>query len=190
MRALRTQAERQEAIQSAVAKVRETQEALAAAGLACETVTGGGTGTYVFERDSGVYNELQVGSYVFMDADYGRNEWAPPLPRFEHALFVLSTVMSRPAPERAVLDAGLKASSVDSGLPLVWGHEGLRYARASDEHGVLDIAPGAAAPALGAKLLLVPGHCDPTVNLYDWYVCVRRGVVEALWPISARGAIY
>jgi len=98
--------------------------------------------------------------------------------------------MSRPAPERAVLDAGLKASSVDSGLPSVWNRAGLAYTRASDEHGVLAIAPDAQAPALGEKLLLVPGHCDPTVNLYDWYVCVRGGVVEALWPISARGAIY
>ena len=54
----------------------------------------------------------------------------------------------------------------------------------------MEIAAGAAAPALGDKLLLVPGHCDPTVNLYDWYVCVRRGIVEALWPITARGALY
>ena len=72
----------------------------------------------------------------------------------------------------------------------VWQRSGLRYARASDEHGVLEIEPGAAAPALGEKLLLVPGHCDPTVNLYDWYVCVRGGAVEALWPITARGALY
>jgi len=92
--------------------------------------------------------------------------------------------------QKTVLDAGLKASSVDSGLPVVWNREGLRYARASDEHGVLEIAPGARAPALGEKLLLVPGHCDPTANLYDWYVCVRGGVVEDLWPISARGALY
>src|SRR5438309_8160376 len=86
------------------------------------------------------------------------------------------------------LDAGLKASSVDSGMPGVWQKPGLVYAAASDEHGRVDVAPGVAAPALGEKLLLVPGHCDPTVNLYDWYVCVRQGVVEALWPITARGA--
>jgi len=98
--------------------------------------------------------------------------------------------MSRPTPERAVVDAGLKASSVDSGLPLVWAREGHTVTRVSDEHGVIEIAPGAVAPALGEKLLLVPGHCDPTVNLYDWYVCMRGGVVEALWPISARGAVY
>jgi D-serine deaminase-like pyridoxal phosphate-dependent protein len=124
-----------------------------------------------------------------MDADYAKNEWAAPLPRFEHALFVLATVISRAAPQRAVVDAGLKASSVDSGLPLVWERPGLRYSRASDEHGVLELAEGAPAPALGEKLLIVPGHCDPTVNLHDWYVGVRGGAVEALWPVSARGAL-
>src|SRR5882762_1349966 len=151
-------------------------------------LTGGGSGSFMFEVESGAWNEIQPGSYVFMDADYARNEWAAPLPRFEHSLFVLATVMSRPAPDRAIVDAGLKASSVDSGMPSIWQNPGLQYAAASDEHGRVDIAPGVAAPALGEKLLLVPGHCDPTVNLYDWYVCVRQGVVEALWPITARGA--
>jgi D-serine deaminase-like pyridoxal phosphate-dependent protein len=78
-------------------------------------------------------------------------------------------------------------------MPAVWERPGLTYTKASDEHGFVEIAAGAAAPALGEKLLLVPGHCDPTVNLYDWYVCVRgglgAGVVEALWPITARGAV-
>jgi D-serine deaminase-like pyridoxal phosphate-dependent protein len=124
-----------------------------------------------------------------MDADYAKNDWAAPLPRFEHALFVLATVMSRPRPDRAIVDAGLKASSVDSGMPAVWQRPGLKYLQASDEHGFVEVAPGAPAPALGEKLLLVPGHCDPTINLYDWYVCVRGGVVEALWRIDARGAL-
>jgi 3-hydroxy-D-aspartate aldolase len=72
-------------------------------------------------------------------------------------------------------------------MPSVWQRPGLAYTRASDEHGVIEGAP---PPVLGEKLLLVPGHCDPTVNLYDWYVCVRNGKVEALWPITARGAVY
>jgi D-serine deaminase-like pyridoxal phosphate-dependent protein len=144
----------------------------------------------MFEVELGAWDEIQPGSYIFMDADYARNEWAAPLPRFEHALFVLTTVMSRPHPALAVVDAGHKASSVDSGMPGVWRRPGLAYTRASDEHGCVEIGAPAAAPALGDKLLLVPGHCDPTVNLYDWYVCVRGGVVEALWPITARGAVY
>jgi 3-hydroxy-D-aspartate aldolase len=188
---LRTHAERREAIQSAVARVRETQEALRRAGLACETVSGAGTGTFALERDSGVYDELQVGSYAFMDADYARNLDADgaPVHAFEHSLFVYATVMSRPGAQRALLDAGLKALAVDSGMPTVAGRPDLTFERASDEHGRLLLGDPARAPALGEKLRLIPGHCDPTVNLYDWYVCLRDGRVEALWPITARGAV-
>ncbi|HUJ86283.1 MAG TPA: DSD1 family PLP-dependent enzyme [Burkholderiales bacterium] len=186
---LRTMAERRGAVARAASAANQTRRLIESEGIACPTVTGAGSGSFMFEIESGAYDEVQPGSYVFMDADYAKNEWAAPLPRFEHALFVLATVMSRPAADRAVLDAGLKALAVDSGLPLVWEHPGLRYARASDEHGVLELAAGA-PPALGDKLLLVPGHCDPTVNLYDWYVCLRDGRVEALWPVSARGAVY
>ena len=96
--------------------------------------------------------------------------------------------MSTAMPGVAVVDAGLKALSTDSGMPLVWQREGLRYVGASDEHGKLACEPGA-APALGEKLLLVPGHCDPTVDRYDWYVGVRNGVVACLWPVAARGAM-
>ncbi len=187
---LRTLAERRAAIERAASAANQTRRLLESEGIACPVVTGGGSGSFMFEVESGVYDEIQPGSYVFMDADYARNEWGPPLPHFEHALFVLTTVMSRPAADRAVVDAGLKASSIDSGLPLVWERPGLRYTRPSDEHGVIEIAAGAAAPALGEKLLLVPGHCDPTVNLHDWYVVVRDGRVEALWPVAARGALF
>jgi D-serine deaminase-like pyridoxal phosphate-dependent protein len=187
---LRTMHERRAAIEAAAVAVRATRELIEQAGIACPVVTGAGTGTFMLEVESGAWDEIQPGSYIFLDADYAKNEWTAPLPRFEHSLFVLATVMSRPDPALAVLDAGLKASSVDSGMPTVWQRPGLTCARMSDEHAVLEIAPGAAAPGLGDKLLLVPGHCDPTVNLYDWYVCVRGGIVEALWPIAARGALY
>jgi D-serine deaminase-like pyridoxal phosphate-dependent protein len=181
--------ERRAVITKSFLHVRNTRALLNAAGIDCPIVTGAGSGTFMFEVELGAWDEIQPGSYVFMDADYARNEWAPPLPRFEHALFVLATVMSRPHAALAVVDAGLKASSVDSGMPGVWQRPGLAYTHASDEHGWVEIGAAAAEPALGDKLLLVPGHCDPTVNLYDWYVCVRKGVVEALWPITARGAV-
>ncbi len=186
---VRSVAERRAAIDGAASAVRKTKALLEKNRIDCPIVTGAGSGTYMLEVQSGVWNEIQPGSYIFMDADYAKNEWAAPLPRFAHALFVLSTVMSRPGPDRAIVDAGLKASSVDSGMPTVWDKSGLDYVQASDEHGKIEIATGAAAPVLGEKLLLVPGHCDPTVNLYDCYVCVRAGVVEALWPITARGAL-
>ena len=185
---MRTMEQRHAAIEGAAQHVAEMKRLLAKAGIECPLVTGAGSGTYMLEVETGTWDEIQVGSYIFMDVDYAKNEWAAPLPRFRHALFVLSTVMSRAAPDRAVCDAGLKASSVDSGLPLVWERPGLTYKAASDEHGLMEVAAGAKAPALGEKIFLVPGHCDPTVNLYDWYVCVRGGKVEALWPVSARGA--
>ena len=182
---MRSMEERHAVIERAAQHVQHTKRLLAEAKIPCPIVTGAGSGTFMLEVEAGAWNEIQCGSYAFMDADYAKNEWAAPLPRFEHALFVLSTVMSR-APDRAIVDAGLKASSVDSGMPWVWKKD-LQYTHASDEHGWIE---GGTLPALGEKLLLVPGHCDPTINLYDWYVCVRRGVVEALWPITARGAVY
>jgi len=187
---VRSASERRAAIAAAAESARTTQALIEGAGIACETITGAGTGTFPLESASRVFNEIQPGSYVFMDADYNRNAWEEGWPRFEQSLFVLTAVMSTPAPDRAVVDAGLKASSVDSGMPLVHQRPGVEYAKASDEHGVLKIAAGAKAPKLGEKILLVPGHCDPTVNLYDWLVCVRKGKVEALWPVTARGALY
>jgi len=183
---IRSMEERHAVIETAAQHVQHTKRLLKEAGIDCPIVTGAGSGTFMLEVEAGAWDEIQCGSYAFMDVDYAKNEWAAPLPRFEHALFVLSTVMSRPSAEVAIVDAGLKASSVDSGMPGVWQKE-LRYTHASDEHGWVE---GRNPPALGEKLLLVPGHCDPTINLYDWYVCVRRGRVEALWPITARGAVY
>jgi len=187
---VRDPGERRAAIAAATEKARLTKTLIENSGIACETVTGAGTGTFMLEGASRVYNEIQPGSYVFMDADYNRNLWDEGWPHFEQSLFVLATVMSAPSPGHAVLDAGLKASSVDSGMPQVHKWPGVEYEKASDEHGVLRIAAGAKAPKLGEKLLLVPGHCDPTVNLYDWLVCVRKGRVEALWPVTARGAVF
>ena len=189
---LRTHAERQAAIGQAVAWTEETLEALDRAGLAAETVAGAGTGTFMLEAGSGVYNELQTGSYIFMDADYARNhnEDGTPFDTFAHSLFVYATVMSVPNDQIAVLDAGLKASSVDSGLPVLSDSDGGQYFGASDEHGKIDLSETNRRYALGEKVFLIPGHCDPTVNLYEDYVCIRGDTVEAIWPIVGRGAVY
>jgi 3-hydroxy-D-aspartate aldolase len=161
-------------------------------GLDCDIVGGGGTGSYYFESNSNVYNELQCGSYAFMDADYGRildengnriddGEW-------ENALFILTTVMSHSKADKAIVDAGLKAQSVDSGLPFIYGRDDVEYLKCSDEHGVVGDPNGALS--VNDKLKLVPGHCDPTCNVHDWYVGVRGGKVETVWPVSARGKAY
>jgi 3-hydroxy-D-aspartate aldolase len=194
---LRSDTERREAIGRAVGHVEATLRALDGCGLKAATIAGAGTGTYEIESASALYNELQPGSYIFMDADYARNRNADgrAFDVFEHALFVLATVMSAPAPERRVLDAGLKTFAIDSGMPTAWQLSGAQYSRPSDEHGVLDVADCAVAPSRGDKVLLVPGHCDPTVNLHEWYVGVRglgtsAAVVESLWPVAARGAVF
>jgi len=194
---VREASERRDLIALAVASVEETLRALRAVGLEAQIVSGGGTGTYENEAASRVYNELQCGSYIFMDADYARNKRADgsAFGDYEHALFVSATVMSLPVPERAVVDAGLKALAFDSGMPVPWRLPGAVYHRPSDEHGVLDLSNCAERPARGGKVLLIPGHCDPTVNLHDWYVGVRglgtpQAHVECLWPVAARGAVF
>ena len=186
---LRAPEARRAAIAEATELVRETKIMIEAAGITCATVTGAGTGTWQHERDSGVYTEIQPGSYVFMDADYQKNALAPDQHHFEQSLFVLATVMSAPVRERAVVDAGLKAFAVDSGLPEIYGARGLNYVKATDEHGALAVGEDASPPRIGDRLWLVPGHCDPTVNLYDWIVGVRGKRVECLWPVAARGAL-
>ena len=184
--------ERKAKIDVAVAMVAEAVAVLKSVGLECDIVGGGGTGSYYFEGESGVYNELQCGSYAFMDADYGRildrdgnridqGEW-------QNALFLLTSVMSHAKADKAICDAGLKAQSVDSGLPVIFGRTDVEYVKCSDEHGVIADPDGVLK--VGDKLKLVPGHCDPTCNVHDWYVGVRNGKVEALWPITARGKAF
>ena len=184
--------DRQAKLDIAIAMVKDAVAGLEAVGLKPELVSGGGTGSYYFESASGVYNELQCGSYAFMDADYGRildkdgqridqGEW-------ENSLFLLTSVMSHAKADKAICDAGLKAQSVDSGLPVVFGRTDVKYVKCSDEHGVIEDPHGALK--VNDKLKLVPGHCDPSCNVHDWYVGVRGGKVESLWPVSARGKAY
>ncbi len=193
MQHLELYSDRKAKIDIAVEQVEHAVNALKSLGLDCDIVGGGGTGSYYFEGTSGVFNELQCGSYAFMDADYGRildkvgkriddGEW-------ENALFILTSVMSHAKANQAVVDAGLKAQSVDSGLPTVFGREDdVTYLKCSDEHGVVGDPEGVLK--VNDKLRLVPGHCDPTCNVHDWYVGVRNGKVETLWPVSARGKAY
>jgi len=126
-----------------------------------------------------------------MDVDYGQNRMSDgkPFRAFENSLFVLATVMSKTREDFCTIDAGHKALGNDQGFPWVHELEEVTYSKPSDEHGRLDLSQTRQALKLGDKVRLVPGHCDPTVNLYDWYVGVRNGRVEALWPVTARGAL-
>lgn len=183
-------AERRAAAEKSIALTRQCLEAFAAAGIPCPTVTGGGTGSYPFEAASGVFTELQCGSYAFMDVDYGHieDENGCRVRTFDNALFLLTTVMSATRPGRVICDAGLKVQTVDSGLPTVHGRDDVDYVAATDEHG--RICDPHDRLKVGDRLRLVPGHCDPTCNLHDWYVGVRHGRVEAVWPVTARGKSY
>lgn len=186
---IRDFATRQSVIKHAVELVATTRSLLEEEGLRCPWITGSGTGTYHLEGSSGVYTELQAGSYIFMDADYGQNRAADggPYRDFVNSLFVYSTVMSKPAADSAVLDAGLKSSSFDSGPPTIFGVPDAEWVGGGDEHFNVR-TPGVQFPyALGDKVKLIPGHCDPTVNMYDWIVGFRQDRVEAIWPIAARG---
>ncbi|WOH36039.1 DSD1 family PLP-dependent enzyme [Thalassotalea fonticola] len=182
--------ERKEKIDIAIGMVARTIDMLKAEGLECDIVGGGGTGSYYFEGNSGVFNELQCGSYAFMDADYQRihDEKGERISEFENSLFILTSVMSHTKTDKAICDAGLKAQSVDSGLPYIFGRDDVEYIKCSDEHGVISDPNGALK--VNEKLKLVPGHCDPTCNVHDYYVGVRNGKVETLWPVSARGKAY
>ena len=191
----RTAAERRAAIKRVTHEVAETVALLEARGFAVDLVTGAGTGTFSLEAGSGVYGELQAGSYLFMDADYARNEGDAAQPSFEHALFVKAQVMSASA-THVVADAGHKSHAVDSGLPKVWGFgadAGLEVSACSDESAVIKSVIGATLPALGDIVWLIPGHCDPTVNLHDAMIGVRgglqQGVVERIIKVDARGAL-
>ncbi len=197
---LRSHAERQEAIANVLRDVVATRALIEAAGLPVGLVTGAGTGTMALEASSGVYGELQAGSFLFMDADYAANEADPVRPAFEHALFVktqvISTSLDQPLPH-VVCDAGHKSHAIDSGLPRVHRPDGapaVDYFNGGDEHGILrSSGPGSALPALGDVLWLIPGHCDPTVNLHDCMVGVRGGLlaghVEEIIRVDARGAL-
>ena len=198
---LRLPEERQAAIEQAASRVHIAQASLAEAGVPCLLVTGAGSGTFALEAASGVWGELQCGSYVFMDRDYADNHLAQQPPgagqvAFEHALFVKSQVISVGA-AHAVVDAGHKSHAIDSGMPRVWPG-GFEFRNGGDEHGILNPVMQAdgrttALPAIGDTVWLIPGHCDPTVNLHDRYIGVRgglaRGEVECVWAVDARGCL-
>jgi D-serine deaminase-like pyridoxal phosphate-dependent protein len=193
---LRRAQDRRDAIAQAVAAVVLTRQLIEAQGIAVGLVTGAGTGSLILEAASGVYGELQAGSFMFMDADYAQNERDPAQPQFEHALFVKTQVISTHS-GHAVCDAGHKSHAIDSGMPRVYApnaERALDYFNGGDEHGILRPAAGRTRlPGLGQMLWLIPGHCDPTVNLHDVMIGVsgglRHGTVQRIYKVDARGAM-
>src|SRR5262245_9776331 len=181
---------RQTASRTALAPLMATRTMIEAAGLPVDIVAGGSTGTYDIDVELGGLTELQSGSYCVMDLEYrkigGRDGEA--LGDFEMALTVLTTVVSVPTEDRAMVDGGLKAFSTDKPFPPeAVERPGISYGFAGDEHGRLAITDPSRAPRLGDRIEFFPPHCDPTINLYDRFYVVRGPKVEAVWPIAARG---
>ncbi len=175
-------AERRAKAQAAARALLGCVAAVRNAGIPVEIVSGGGTGTYDITGSMEGITEIQAGSYVFMDARYRRVR-----PEFENALFLASTVVSRPAPDRVILDAGMKSISHEFGPPPVVEPEGLQVVSLSEEHVKCVATAGSSDLEPGDQVWLLPTHCCTTINLHDRYWCVRGGKVEATWAIEARG---
>lgn len=165
-------------VQQAALQIQHEQARLAAAGFDCEVISGGGTGTYDLAAQAGALTEIQAGSYVLMDGRYGTLD----LP-FEPALYCVTTVISR-RPSRAVLNVGLKELTVEYGMPVI-AAPGARVTALSDEHAQVSLTAGSAALAVGDKVLLIPAHVDPAVNLYD-RLFAWSGTEFTEWEVDGR----
>ncbi len=174
-----------------VAAAAETQERMVRSGLNTEIFSGGGTGTYNIDHQTPGFTDVQVGSYVFMDAQYidiGGEDDSAVYRDFQPALTILATVVNAQYEGRATTDAGAKACTINRPWSIVKGETGMRYSSGSDEFGTITYEENASrAYRAGEKLELIVSHCDPVVNLYDQMYAVRSGLVEAIWPIAARG---
>ena len=180
-------AERRAAAAQALEKAELSARLVREAGLGVEVLTGGGTGTSAIDAAAGGLTELQPGSYIFMDTNYSAIEWdGAPAPPFENALTLLAGVLSKPAANRVILDSGMKAISGDGGAPRAADHAEAEFRFGGDEHGQLSFA-GEAPLKVGDKAMLLPSHCDTTVNLHDRFIVTRKGEVEEVWEIAARG---
>ena len=184
---IRAADERRRRCDISMGRLEQAVRELRAGGHTIDVVTTGGTGTAEFCSAHEVVTEVQPGSFVFMDADYSDTGGLPYRP----ALTALATVISRPAPDRAVLDAGLKTLSNDSGPARLLDARGWSYVHAGDEHGVLTPADGPARRELrvGDRVTLQPSHIDTTINLHDSLYAHREGRLEAVWPVAARGKV-
>jgi D-serine deaminase-like pyridoxal phosphate-dependent protein len=188
---LRPQSERAAAAKTAGERAARARAMLESAGHSCAVISGGGTGTFAEDAALGAFTELQPGSYVFMDGDYARNftEDGSAYRPFRQSLFVLTRVLRSVAADIVYVDAGVKALNLDSGMPTLHERPDLAFTKAADEQGRIETLPGGTTPDLGEMLWIVPSHCDPTVNQFDWMVAVRDGVVADVWPVDARGCV-
>lgn len=181
-------AERRSEITDRTYYLRGVIEALSAAGFAPGIITGGGTGTHRIDVELGLLNELQTGSYVFMDRQYNECDISGEgTPGFDTSLLIDARVVSANTQGLGTIDAGFKAMATDGGPPTVLSGAppGAPFHFMGDEHGL--VLFGETSPSVGAIVTLAVPHCDPTVNLYDFYHVVRGDTLVDIWPIEGRG---
>ena len=182
--------ERKKASREAMAPAVETRCLIESGGIHVPLLTGGSTGTYDIDCEIDGITELQPGSFVFMDVDYARigGRDGPVYHDFRNSLSVLTTVVSKPADDVAVVDGGYKAFSTDKPFtPEARNLPGLSFTWAGDEHGIVKMSGAPLPVKVGDRIEFIVPHCDPTVNLYDRIYCLRGEKVEAVWSITARG---
>jgi D-serine deaminase-like pyridoxal phosphate-dependent protein len=183
-------ADRKAAAEGQMARVRALKTRLHAEELAPNLVTGGGTGTFDIDPIGGVYTELQPGSYPFLDREYVEIDltFGQPSP-FVPSLFVQASVVSANREGFAVVNAGYKSFATEGGMPVIVSPKlsEARYQLMGDEHGGIRYDPEGGVLELGDPVEFLTPHCDPTINLYDRYHCVRGNTLVEIWPVDARG---
>ncbi len=173
-----------------LAAAADTCDRMRASGLDTGIFSGGGTGSYNIDHQTPGFTDVQVGSYVFMDAQYleiGGKTDPEVYTDFEPSLTILATVLNAQYEGRATTDAGAKACTINRPWPIVKGETGMSYTSGSDEFGSIRYEDPSRTYKVGDRLELIVSHCDPVVNLYDRMFAVRNGRIEAVWPIAARG---
>jgi D-serine deaminase-like pyridoxal phosphate-dependent protein len=169
----------------------DTYEQFQASGLTTEIFSGGGTGTYNIDHQTRGLTDIQVGSYVFMDAQYldiGSEDNTEHFTDFEPALTILTTVLNDQYAGRCTTDAGAKACTINRPWAIIKGESGISYSSGSDEFGTVRYEENSSRTyKVAEKMELIVSHCDPVVNLYDHMYAIRNNQVEAIWPIAARG---
>lgn len=191
LQAIPDYAERRARSHEALAILGGVRDTLEAAGFACPIVTGAGTGTHDFDHETGVLNELQVGSYLFSDVIYDRAVMKDGSRRWQNALFVHTTVISAQHPGSATTDAGYKSFATDGPAPVIHqgAPEGSTYAMFGDEFGKVVLADPQGRLEPGTRIACIVPHCDPNVNLFDRYHVMDNGRLIDVWPIEARGKV-
>ncbi|HEY2838698.1 MAG TPA: DSD1 family PLP-dependent enzyme [Pirellulales bacterium] len=173
-------------IREVLSELTATADLLRQHDIPCEIVSCAGTGSYMYAVEQPGVSEIQAGGAIFMDIYYRTRCQVPDL---RYALTVLTTIVSRPTPERAIIDSGRKTLSMELIMPEVAGRDDVRLVGLNAEHGALELAPSAQGLKIGDRIELIPGYGDLTCVLHDEFYCFRNGRLEAIWPIAARGKL-